>query len=151
MQTSCVIMSKENGARNKMAKPITIVSLFAGCGGMDLGFMGGFEYLGKHYNKTGFKIIWANELSHSACKTYKLNFGDHIVEGDIKEEIEKMPLEADVVIGGFPCQDISVNGKMLGVKGSRSSLYIYIVEAVKRIQPKAFVAENVGGLLLKQN
>ena len=151
MQTSSVIKSKENNVRHKRIEPVTIVSLFAGCGGMDLGFTGGFEYLGKRYIKTGFDIIWANELSHSACKTYKLNFGDHIVEGDIKEEIEKMPLDADVVIGGFPCQDISINGKMLGVKGSRSSLYTYIIEAVKRIQPKAFVAENVGGLLLKQN
>lgn len=55
------------------------------------------------------------------------------------------------MIGGFPCQDISINGKMAGVHGSRSGLYTYIVEAVKRIQPKAFVAENVGGLLLRQN
>lgn len=128
-----------------------VVSLFAGCGGLDLGFVGGFEFLGKKYEKTGFEITWANELSPAACKTYRLNLGNHIVEGDIKEKIDVMPTTADVVIGGFPCQDISINGKMLGVKGSRSSLYTYIVEAVRRIQPKVFVAENVGGLLLKQN
>ena len=116
-----------------------------------MGFIGGFDFLGKWFGKTGFKIIWANELDKSACKTYRLNIGDHIVEGDIKETLNTMPAEADVVIGGFPCQDISINGKMLGVKGSRSGLYTYIVEAVKRIRPKAFVAENVGGLLLKQN
>lgn len=133
------------------SKPITIVSLFAGCGGMDLGFTGGFEFLGNKYSKTGFKIIWANELNHSACSTYKKNFDNHIVEGDIRNEISNLPESADVVIGGFPCQDISINGKMLGVKGSRSSLYTYIVEAVKKLNPKAFVAENVGGLLLKQN
>ena len=132
-------------------KPKTVVSLFAGCGGMDLGLLGGFDFLGKHYAKRDFNIIWANELSHAACKTYKMNFSHSIVEGDIKDAIKTMPSEADVVIGGFPCQDISINGKMLGVKGSRSGLYTYIVEAVKRIQPKAFVAENVGGLLLKQN
>jgi DNA (cytosine-5)-methyltransferase 1 len=62
-----------------------------------------------------------------------------------------LPESADVVIGGFPCQDVSINGKMLGLKGKRSSLYTAIVEAVHRIQPKVFVAENVGGLLLKQN
>ena len=73
------------------------------------------------------------------------------MEGDICEAINHLPNEADVVIGGFPCQDISINGKMLGINGKRSSLYVYIVEAVKKIRPKVFVTENVGGLLLKKN
>lgn len=131
--------------------PITIVSLFAGCGGMDLGFLGGFDFLGKHYAKTHFKVIWANEINHAACVTYRQNFRFPIVEGDIKSAIDSIPNKADVVIGGFPCQDISINGKMKGINGKRSSLYTYIVEAVKRTHPKAFVAENVGGLLLKKN
>lgn len=137
--------------RRTTAKPITVVSLFSGCGGMDLGFVGDFEFLGRHYSKTGFDIIWANEISPAACKTYRENLGDYIIEGDISEQIANLPHEADIVVGGFPCQDISINGKMLGVQGKRSSLYTYIVEAVKRIKPKVFVAENVGGLLLKQN
>ena len=116
-----------------------------------MGFVGGFDFLGKSYAKTGFDIVWANELSPAACKTYRKNLGDYIVEGDIKDAIGEMPEYADVIIGGFPCQDISINGKMLGIKGARSSLYTYIVEAVRRVGPKAFVAENVGGLLLKQN
>lgn len=132
-------------------KPITVVSLFSGCGGMDLGFIGGFDFLGKHFSKTGFDIIWANEISTAACKTYRQNLGNHVIEGDINDAIDRLPQNADVVIGGFPCQDISINGKMLGVNGKRSGLYIYIVEAVKRLKPKVFVAENVGGLLLKQN
>lgn len=132
-------------------KPITVISLFSGCGGMDLGFLGDFRFLGKEYAKTGFKIIWANEISPAACKTYRENIGNHIVEGDICQEIDNMPKEADVIIGGFPCQDISINGKMQGINGKRSSLYKYIVEAVKKVQPKVFVAENVGGLLLKKN
>ncbi len=135
---------------NISKQAISVVSLFSGCGGMDLGFLGGFDFLGNHFDKTGYSIIWANELSHAACSTYSQNVGS-IVEGDIKDKINELPETADVVIGGFPCQDISINGKMLGVKGSRSSLYKYIVEAVHMIQPKAFVAENVGGLLLKQN
>ena len=118
---------------------------------MDLGLIGGFDFLGKHYAKTGFEIIWANEISPAACKTYRENFGDYIVEGDIGEQIENIPASADIVVGGFPCQDISINGKMLGVNGKRSSLYTYIVEAVRRVKPKVFIAENVGGLLLKQN
>lgn len=137
--------------KREASKPITVVSLFSGCGGMDLGFVGDFDFLGQRYNKTGFNIIWANEISSAACKTYKKNLGNHIIEGDINETIDKLPEHADIVIGGFPCQDISVNGKMLGIKGKRSSLYTAIVDAVKKIHPKVFVAENVGGLLLKKN
>lgn len=133
------------------SKPPTVVSLFAGCGGMDLGIIGGFDFLGNHFAKTGFEIIWANELNRAACKTYRRNFSHPLVEGDIRDAIGQMPKEADVVIGGFPCQDISINGKMLGVDGARSGLYTYITEAVSRIRPKAFIAENVGGLLLRQN
>ncbi len=132
-------------------KTITVVSLFSGCGGMDLGFVGGFDFLGKLFKKTGFSIIWANEINPAACETYRKNLGEHIIEGDINDAIHDLPKYADIVIGGFPCQDISVNGKMLGIKGKRSSLYTAIVEAVKKIHPKVFVAENVGGLLLKKN
>jgi DNA (cytosine-5)-methyltransferase 1 len=129
----------------------SVVSLFAGCGGMDLGFLGGFDFLGKHYDRHAFDIVWANEINPAACATYRHNLGAHIVEGDIKDAAKDMPVSADVIIGGFPCQDISVNGKMLGIKGKRSSLYTAIVDAVGRLQPKVFIAENVGGLLMKQN
>lgn len=137
--------------KRQIAKPITVISLFSGCGGMDLGFLGGFSFLGTDYHKNGFKIIWANEINSAACKTYRRNISQDIVEGDICDEIEHLPLDADVIIGGFPCQDISINGKMLGINGKRSSLYTYIVEAVRKVHPKVFVAENVGGLLLKKN
>lgn len=128
---------------------ISVVSLFSGCGGMDLGFEGDFTFLGTHYKKLPYKIIWANELNPNACKTYRQNFKSDIIVGDIYENLDKLPEYADIVIGGFPCQDISINGKMLGLKGNRSSLYTAIVETVKRLKPKAFVAENVGSLLLK--
>jgi len=118
---------------------------------MDLGFKGAFTFLGAHYAETRFDIIWANEINSAACETYRANVGDHIIEGDINSVMDSLPAYADVVIGGFPCQDISINGKMLGIAGKRSSLYSAIVEAVRRIQPKVFVAENVGGLLLKHN
>jgi len=129
----------------------TVVSLFSGCGGMDLGFIGGFNFLGVEYPKTGFEIIWANEMNPAACMTYKQNIGGHIINADINDVIDQLPESADIVIGGFPCQDISINGKMLGIKGKRSSLYTYIVKAVDKIKPKVFIVENVGGLLLKQN
>lgn len=129
----------------------SVVSLFSGCGGMDLGFLGGFEFLGKRYPKNKFKIIWANELNPAACKTYRRNVDKHIHEGDINELIKGIPHEADVVIGGFPCQDISVNGKGAGIYGKRSGLYRCMVEAVSIIRPKMFIAENVKGLIMKHN
>ena len=132
-------------------KPITIVSLFSGCGGMDLGFLGEFVFLGKKYNKNHFEIVWANEINSAACNTYRKNIGNHIIEGDIQQTIKMLPSYADIIIGGFPCQDISINGKMEGVKGKRSCLYTSIIEAVKRIRPKMFIVENVKGLLLKSN
>ena len=137
--------------KRNTAKTFTIISLFSGCGGMDLGFVGGFEFLGNIYRKTGFKVIWANEISPAACKTYRINLGNCIIEGDICKEISNIPDVADVIIGGFPCQDISINGKMQGINGNKSCLYKYIIDAVKKVQPKVFVAENVGGLLLKAN
>jgi len=140
--------SPKNGSKLTHA---TVISLFSGCGGMDLGFIGGFDFLGVKYPKTGFEIIWANEINQAACKTYKQNIGEHIINADVSDVIDQLPESADIIIGGFPCQDISINGKMLGIKGERSSLYTYIVKAVDKVKPKVFIAENVGGLLLKQN
>ena len=125
-----------------------VISLFSGCGGMDLGFLGGFDFLGKRYEKNPFHIAWSNELNKKACEAYAANISPDIVCGDIADVFDQMPDSADVVIGGFPCQDISINGKMKGIKGSRSSLYSWIIEAVKKCNPKAFVAENVGSLFM---
>ena len=129
----------------------TVVSLFSGAGGMDLGFIGGFDFLSQHYAQLPFDIIYANELSPHACKTYRMNFEHPIIEGDIYEHLDELPDHADVVIGGFPCQDISINGKMAGIQGKRSGLYRAIVEAVRRVKPKVLVVENVGSLLMKKH
>ena len=51
--------------------------------------------MGKSYKRTGMEIIWANELNPAACKTYRKNFGDYIMEGDICEQIENLPPSAD--------------------------------------------------------
>lgn len=133
------------------AEKFKVISLFSGCGGMDLGFKGGFEFLGTTYPENSFEIIWANDLNKAACRTYQLNLGEHIHHGDIWDLLDEMPPMADVVIGGFPCQDISINGKGAGVDGKRSGLYRAMVEAISRAKPKIFVAENVKGLLMKHN
>ena len=134
----------------KSEKP-RVVSLFSGCGGMDLGLSGGFRFLDNWYKCLAFDIVWANDINEFACKSYKHNLRKEIVCGDIWSLIDTMPKTADVVVGGFPCQDISVNGKGAGVDGSRSGLYKAMVEVVKRLEPKIFVAENVKGLLMRNN
>ena len=133
------------------ARPFKVISLFSGCGGMDLGFVGGFSFLGRHYARTPFDIVWANDFNAAACRAYARNIGAHIHHGDIWQLVDAVPSTADVVIGGFPCQDISVNGKGAGVDGKRSGLYRAMVEVIARTKPKVFVAENVKGLLMKHN
>ena len=129
----------------------SVVSLFSGCGGLDLGFRGDFDVYGRHYDALPFKVLWANDINAAACRTYRRNLSGHIHEGDVWEQMSHMPTNADVVLGGFPCQDISINGKRRGVAGDRSGLYRAMVETVSRVRPKVFVAENVKGLLLPYN
>ena len=134
-----------------LKKPLTVVSMFSGCGGMDLGFTGGFEFMGRSYPQLPFSIIWSNDNNKAACKTYTHNLGHDIACGDVWDFIDELPDEADILIGGFPCQDISINGKRAGINGPRTGLYRAMVEGVKRIRPKVFVAENVKGLLIGDN
>ncbi|HTE33483.1 MAG TPA: DNA cytosine methyltransferase [Chryseolinea sp.] len=149
------IIIKEKATRRasqvvpQKAREFSVVSLFSGCGGMDLGFIGGFSIFGNEYYKNPFKIKWANELNPYACKSYSRNIDDNIHCGDIRDFIGKLPSQTDVLIGGFPCQDISINGKGLGINGKRSSLYTFMVEAIRVTKPKVFIAENVKGLLMK--
>jgi DNA (cytosine-5)-methyltransferase 1 len=138
-------------AENPSKANFTVVSLFSGCGGMDLGFKGGFTVLGRRYARHPFKLIWANEINEAACRTYRKNIGKHIRQGDIWMMLDDLPANADIVIGGFPCQDISVNGKGAGIQGKRSGLYRAMVETIVRVKPKLFIAENVKGLLMKHH
>lgn len=129
-----------------------LVSLFSGCGGLDLGFRGDFNYLNKFYERLNFDLVWANDYNERACETYSLNLGDHIHGGDIRDILENpnqynFPNFADIVTGGFPCQAFSYAGKRLGFEDPRGQLYLSMKETVRRLQPKVFVAENVKGLL----
>ena len=143
--------ARVDAAPLKKTKTFSVVSMFSGCGGMDLGFKGGFSIFGEKYKKQPFEIIWANDLNAAACRSYEKNIGHDIYCGDVWKFLDTLPSETDVLIGGFPCQDISVNGKGAGVKGARSGLYRAMVEAIKITKPKIFVAENVKGLLMKHN
>lgn len=121
---------------NKNDTKPKLVSLFSGCGGLDLGF-----------KQAGYNIVWANDYEHWSCQTYKKNFGDHIVEASITDiDPEQIP-DHDVMTGGFPCQDFSMIWKRGGLETDRGNLYKYFVRAVKVKRPKVFIAENVKGLL----
>ncbi len=129
----------------------SVVSMFSGCGGMDLGFKGGFSVFGRDYARLPFEIVWSNEINEAACRTYRKNIDENIICGSIWDTIDSIPKGIDVLIGGFPCQDISINGKGAGISGKRSGLYRAMVEAIKASQPKIFIAENVKGLLMRHN
>ena len=143
-----------------------VVSLFSGCGGLDLGIEGGFSYLGKYYDKNPFKIIWANDINEKATKTQRLNFKDlDVVCGDITkvlngthdnqlsfmEDIPRPSQHVDVVIGGFPCQDFSLAGKREGFSVERGKLYQSMAKVIEILKPKVFLAENVKGLISWRN
>ncbi len=114
-----------------------IISLFAGAGGMDLGFI-----------NAGFEIIWSNDIDPDSVKTYKKNIGDHIVLGDIEKiRNNKIPDGADIVIGGFPCQGFSIANKGRHIDDSRNKLYKQMLRVIRVKKPKYFVAENVKGMI----
>jgi len=140
-----------------MARKYSVVSLFAGCGGLDLGFTGGFKFLDKKYPKRNFELNWANDVDQSACITFQKNFNHDIVCGDIRRILDgqhipslfdqSLPSTIDVVLGGFPCQDFSHAGKRRGLNSQRGNLYQSMAEVIKRTKPLIFIAENVKGLL----
>lgn len=131
-----------------MKKPYRIISLFSGCGGMDLGFLGGFNIYGQKYRKLPFQIVYANEINPKAAQTYQENFHHSPDVSDITQiKLQDLP-EADVVLGGFPCQPFSLAGKRGGFlddKG-RGNLYLEMKKVINHVKPKIFVAENVDGL-----
>lgn len=115
---------------------MNILSLFSGCGGLDLGLI-----------LAGNKIVWANDFDKYAVSTYQENIGDHIVLDDIRNiDISKLP-DADVVVGGFPCQGFSMANMKRAVDDERNFLYRFFYDAIKIKQPSFFIAENVKGIL----
>ncbi len=131
-------------------KRFKVLSLFAGCGGLDLGFRGSFHALGKEYAKNNFELIWANEINKQACDTYKSYFGNHIICEDINNIEDTEFPQADIVLGGFPCQDFSLAGKRRGLSVERGRLYLQMKRVIDIVKPKAFVAENVKNLMLME-
>lgn len=122
---------------------ISVVSLFSGCGGLDLGFEGGFDFLGANYERLPFRVDAAFDNLGDAIETYKFNLGDAIESLDLATaDIVDLP-KADVLIGGFPCQDFSSSGPKVGLKGERGQLYTVLRDYMQEHQPKVVIGENV--------
>ena len=125
---------------NKLLKPKIdnkspiVIDLFAGCGGLALGF-----------EAQGFKTI-GYEMDKDCCNTYIHNLGGECFEKYLTTETD-FP-KVDVVIGGPPCQPFSVRGKQQGISDERNGFPVFI-EAIKKIKPKIWVFENVRGLMYK--
>ena len=117
----------------KKRVPYRVLSLFCGAGGFDLGFIRG-----------GFDIVLGIDFNKNAIESCKVNFKHPVLLADIKN-VKEVP-ECDVVIGGFPCQGFSIDGKR-NVNDKRNFLYLEYVRILKKAMPVMFIAENVKGLL----
>lgn len=121
---------------------MNVISLFSGCGGLDLGF-----------EKAGFNIPVANEFDKTIWATYKENHPDtHLIEADIRKITKEDIIgyidgDIDGIIGGPPCQSWSEAGSLKGIKDARGQLFYDYIRILKEFQPKFFLAENVSGML----
>ncbi len=125
---------------------MNVISLFSGCGGLDLGF-----------ERAGFDIPVANEFDATIYETFKANHPKtHLVEGDVrkvtKEDIAPF-IEGDVdgIIGGPPCQSWSEAGSLRGIEDARGQLFFDYIRILKEFKPKFFLAENVSGMLANRH
>ncbi|MBA2649218.1 MAG: DNA cytosine methyltransferase [Legionella sp.] len=113
-----------------------VVSLFSGCGGLDLGLI-----------QAGHEIIWANDIDVDAVATYSLNIGSHIIHSPIEEIPSSLIPDCDIVIGGFPCQGFSQANLLRFESDTRNKLYLEFLRVILDKQPAYFIAENVRGIL----
>ena len=113
-----------------------VISLFSGAGGLDLGLI-----------QAGHEIVWANDFDADAVATYRRNIGEHIFLGDICAVPSSAIPDADVVVGGFPCQGFSQANMLRFAEDERNRLYLEFLRIVSDKQPLYFLAENVRGIL----
>lgn len=121
-----------------------VISLFSGCGGLDLGF-----------EMAGFEIPIANEFDKTIYETFKINHPKtKLVEGDIRKidsTIFENIAEIDGIIGGPPCQSWSEAGSLRGINDERGQLFYEYIRILKIVKPKFFLAENVSGMLANRH
>jgi len=118
-----------------------IISLFSGCGGLDLGF-----------SQAKFKIVWANEYDKTIWDTYELNHPQTVLDRRNIKDINSAEIpECLGIIGGPPCQSWSEAGAGRGINDSRGQLFYDYIKIVEDKQPLFFLAENVSGILSQRH
>lgn len=137
-QAQFLFENKWSDINNIENKKYTVLELFAGAGGMALGL-----------EKAGLCSVMLNEIDPHACKTLRKNRPQwNVVEGDVsKVDFSAYRNTVDVLAGGFPCQAFSYAGKKLGFEDTRGTLFFEFARAVKEINPRVILGENVRGLL----
>lgn len=129
---------------NKNKSSYSVVSYFCGCGGLDLGFRGGFNYHNENYPALPFNIIEAYDIEPRCIETYNDYFGDgHALVKDLSTIKPGETPKAEVLIGGFPCQEFSSCGPLRGLESERGRLYQTLITYMNEHKPKVVVGENV--------
>jgi DNA (cytosine-5)-methyltransferase 1 len=128
--------------QTKPAREYTSIELFAGGGGLALGM-----------EMAGFHHIMLNEFDHNACETLRVNRPNwNVIEGDVHDlDFTQYRGKVDFISGGFPCTAFSYAGERRGFEDARGTLFFELARAVKEIQPKVFMGENVKGLVTHDN
>ena len=138
-----------NISKNKLSdiqNQRTFVSFFCGCGGMDLGFLGNFSFKDRYIDRTNFEIIAAYDNNEKCIATYKSNISQKAEIKDLSNYKAKDVPKADVLIGGFPCQDFATCGPREGLQSTRGRLYKSMIRYMREHSPYVVVGENVLGL-----
>ena len=133
---------------------LRVASLFCGCGGTDIGLLGGFEYQGQIYGENDVDIVYANDIDNNTCKMFEENFGFKPDNRDIRNVLSSELPDFDILTGGFPCQSFSIiaqNPKRLGIKNDLGMLFFEMCRIIREKQPICFIAENVKGILSVNN
>lgn len=136
-------------------RTLKIASLFAGCGGTDVGVEGGFSFLGHNYKKLPTKLVYANDFEPSACDIFDANFDIKISREDIRTVAASAIPDHDILTAGFPCQSFSIvaqNPPRLGIKDSdKGALFEEVSRILCEKRPPVFMCENVKGILSANN
>ena len=139
-------------AANKQKTSYSVVSYFCGCGGLDLGFCGSFKYHGDEYIRLPFNIKAAYDCEPRCIETYNGYFGNgHASVEDLATiDVDTVP-KANVLIGGFPCQEFSSCGPLGGLETERGRLYQTLITYMNKYRPAVVVGENVINLERMEN
>ena len=128
---------------NKQQPLYSVVSYFCGCGGLDLGFRGGFRYHNENYERLPFNIDSAYDKESRCVETYNGYFGEHAKCVDLSVIDAKDVPKATILIGGFPCQEFSSCGPLGGLGSERGKLYKALISYMEEHKPSLVICENV--------